>query len=324
MKVSQSKVKLWRRCRFAYSAKYVDNLRKKVKSRPLQFGTIIHKMIECHANGDDPFAELDQIALKDKKLFDAEHELYGDIIRDVRFIMMDYFRFWHNKDLSYIRHQGQNAEHAFEVEIAPDLVLTGKIDAFARFKKQKLRFLVEHKSFKRKPSEDMRWRNLQSAIYLKACQLLGWGKFDGIIWDYIGSKPPGEPELLKNGTMSRRRIITLPSALRDFLQRNNLSAEHYKEYVTLVEENQSDYFERYTSPIKPTLVDLIFSEFRETALQIQELHGKDRTRNIDLHCSYCEYEPLCRAELLGLDVDYVRKADYYVDEKEDKVVESAD
>ena len=49
MKVSQSKIKTWRQCKRAYWFKYVENLRKKTKSRPLEFGTIVHEMLTGHA-----------------------------------------------------------------------------------------------------------------------------------------------------------------------------------------------------------------------------------------------------------------------------------
>jgi hypothetical protein len=325
VKVSQSKLKLWRRCRAAYSYKYVDNLRKKVKSRPLVFGTIVHSMLEAHAGGEDPFEMLATIADKDKKLFEAEREAYGDIVRDLGFIMTDYFRYWADRDLAYIRVKGRNAEHSFEAEIAPGIILTGRIDAFARERGKKLKFIVEHKTFKRKPDDDTRWRNLQSAVYLRVAEMLGYGQFDGIIWDYIGSKSPTMPEILKNGSLSRRKITTLPSAMAHFLEEHNLSADHYAEFLSLVEEGRSDYFERVVTPVNARVVDKVFNDFLITALYIQELHGKDRTRTIDLHCSYCDYEPICRAELLDLDVDYIKKASYYVDEKEDApTVETVD
>ena len=317
MRISQSKVKLRRRCHAAFSFKYVDNLRKKVKSRPLQVGSIIHDMLEAHANGDDPMAVLEAVNLANIKLFTAERELYGDIITDIRSIMGDYFAYWKKEgDLIYIRHNKQNAEHKFELDIDKDLTITGKIDAFAKRRKSKLKFLVEHKTFKRKPSEDFRWRNVQSSVYLRICEMLGWGHFDGVVWDYIGNKPPTEPEVLKSGLLSRKKIVTLPSVVKRVMEENNLSTAHYKEYIQQVEANQSDYFFRSYTPVNNRVVDVVFDDFMSTAREIVE--GKeDRTRSIDLHCSYCDYEAICRAELQGLDVDFVKQREY--DHVEDEI-----
>ena len=75
MKVSQSKVKMWRQCKFAYHCKHVEKLRKKTKSRPLTFGTLVHEMLEAHANGDDPFDQLNKASVINAKLFDGGRQM---------------------------------------------------------------------------------------------------------------------------------------------------------------------------------------------------------------------------------------------------------
>src|SRR6185312_1141629 len=99
--VSNSKVKLWRKCRRAYWYRYVERLRVKRKKRPLMFGSIVHGMIETFVNADDPFAYLDEQAKTNMKLFRSEREEYGELIDDVRTIMTEYFdRDWGtNRDL---------------------------------------------------------------------------------------------------------------------------------------------------------------------------------------------------------------------------------
>ena len=318
MKISQSRVKLRRRCAAAHGYKYYDHLRKKVKSRSLKVGSIIHDMLEAHANGDDPFGVLNTINLDERKLFEAEREMYGDIINDIRYIMTDYFAFWKGRDITYLRKNGKNAEHSFELELEKDLIIVGRIDGIAKPRKSPLKFVLEHKTFKRTPSEDSRWRNVQSAIYLRIVEMLDWGHFDGMIWDYIGNRPPAEPEILKSGKLSHRSITTTPSALAAFLKRNNLSTIHHKELIDEVKGRQDEYFFRVQRPIKPDVVDSVFNDFVSTARTIIEEDGRNRVRSIDpFHCAMCDYEPLCRAELQGLDVDFVKEREYYVEKKDD-------
>ena len=163
-KVSQSKVKTWRRCTEAYSLKYVDKLRRKRIKRPFMFGRIVHNMLEADANGDDPFDVLDQVSFDNQKLFAAEREMYGEIVEDLGTIMEAYFEYWPESDLLFVRKKGRSAEHLFEIEVLPGILWTGIIDGVARTP-NKLRWLVEHKSFKKKVNEDHRWRNLQSVTY---------------------------------------------------------------------------------------------------------------------------------------------------------------
>lgn len=317
-KVSQSKVKQWRKCRQAYHYKYIDKLRRRRIKRPFKFGTIIHSMLEAHANGDDPFEVLEKISFDEHKLFAAEKEMYGDIIKDIGVIMQEYFDFWGEDSLRMLRHDGKYAEHEFNIEIAKDIVMTGKIDGVA--KANKLKWLVEHKSFKKMPTEDTRWRNLQSAVYFRVIEITDWWKnLDGICWDYTKSKPPTVPQLLKSGELSEKNIDTLPSVVLRAIRKHKLNPKDYKKLITDAENNRRHYFLRIYTPINKPVVDRIFTGFVETAKEIAQDHGTKCDKNIDLHCGYCDYEPLCRAELTNSDVDFIKEREYYIDEdkKED-------
>ena len=102
-KVSQSKVKLWRRCHYAYHLKYVEMLRSKRVRRPFQFGKIVHSMLEAHANGEDPFDMLEMIELQKAKLFSAEREMYDEIIKDITTIMQGYFEYHPEDEYRHLR-----------------------------------------------------------------------------------------------------------------------------------------------------------------------------------------------------------------------------
>lgn len=307
-KVSQSKVKMWLRCRYAYHLKHVEKLTRKRVSRPLQFGRLVHSMIEAYANAQDPFEVLDNLPDPHIRMFRAEREQYGDILDDISFIMRDYFDHWPEDSIVYTRHQKRYAEHRFEIELADGILFTGIIDAMARAKH--LRWLVEHKTFTRMPNDDSRWRNVQSVVYIRAIDILGWKPVHGTLWDYIRSKPPARPQLLKSGKLSQKRIDSLPSAVRHELTRNKLSISEYREFIELMKKNRSSYFHRVFTPISRSVVDQISGDFLRTAREMSELHGKARGRSIDLHCDYCDYNSICRAELQGSDVDFVKEREY--------------
>lgn len=193
-RVSNSKIKLWLKCKMAYHLKYVDKLRPKKKSRPLQFGTMVHEMIEAWIEGDDPMEKLAEFEKKQGRLFQTMIDEYGDIVDDTRIIMTEYFAFWHERakkdpdsKLTILRRNRRGAEHKFEVEVRPGIVLIGKIDAIGS--SRKLRWMVEHKTFTNMPNEDHRWRSVQSALYLRVNDMLGWPSLDGTLWDYIHSSP---------------------------------------------------------------------------------------------------------------------------------------
>jgi hypothetical protein len=316
--VNQSKAKCFRTCRQQYQYRYVEGLVKKKTKRPFMFGKIVHSMIEAYANGDDPFEVLNEQEKKYDNLFRAEQEMYGPIVEDLRYIMSEYFDYWSDDSLTYWRHQGRSSEHYFEIELEPGLVMKGTIDAVGRSPKSKmLRWLVEHKTFRVLPDEDFRWRNVQGAVYIRAIDMLGWKPVDGIMWDYVRSKSPSRPQLLKDGSLSKRAIDSLPSVVEDTLRQLKLPVGDYHEYINSVREKRSAYFLRIYTPASRQVIDKVFEDFVCTAREIQEAHGHMRpVRNIGQHCGWCDYEGLCRAALQGSDEDFVKEREYKVDAEE--------
>jgi len=318
-KVSQSKVKTWLSCKKKYHFRYIEKLKRIKKGRPLQFGSIVHDMLEAHANGDDPFEKLEKIELDNGKLFRAEIDMYGELVVDIGFIMEDYFSYWGGKDknsIKVIEVNGKGAEHSFAIPLDrdPKILITGKVDLFGKTP-DRLKWLVEHKSFNRRPSEEFRWVNLQSSVYIRIAEMLGWPQVDGTLWDYIHSKPPELPKALKGGNVSQAKIYTLPTAVKQFLSDNKLKAKDYPSLMNHALENRSQYFYRIRNPMAAKVVDGIYSDFIDAVLDMRDNHGKKSMRTIERHCQWCDYEPLCKAELLGHDTKFIRKREYVIDEK---------
>lgn len=325
--VSQSRVKQWRKCHYAHYLKYVRNLKKKRKSRSLTFGTIVHEMLDAYGEGDDPFKVLKKIEKDNAKMFKIEREEYGEIIDDIRQIMTEYFDYYDEKDLTFIRINKRSGEHPFEIELMKDVIWNGKIDALARTP-NKLQWCVERKSFKRRPSDDDLWRNIQSSTYLTALNMLGWTKspVEGMVWDYIHNKSPTKPQILKKGgVISERNITTLPITVKETLAELGMKEKNHKGYLERVDAGLSDWFFRIHTPVDSTVVDHLFEDFKFSIVEMvkdQEAGHKTRDKCIEQHCNWCDFEGICRAELEGNDVDYVIQHDYEV-RKETNIYETA-
>jgi len=320
-KISQSKINTARKCLKAYQYKYHDKLRRRAKARPLQFGGIVHSMIEADIEGRDPFEMLDAIEQDNKRLFREEREMYGEIVEDARYIFQGYKQYWKDDPLIYLAHDGRKSEHEFEIDLTSDIRVTGKVDAAAKSKR--MNWLVEHKTHKNFPNSDHRWRNLQSAVYMRLVEMLGWWSFEGTLWDYIRSKPPTRPQLLKSGELSSRDVDTLPQVVLDTLQAHNLSKRNYAELIDKVKANQSNWYQRVYTPIKKTVVDNLLRDFTTSARWLRDVDfDKQVPRTIGRHCGWCEYEPLCRAFLQGSDEEYVMEKEYVA--KDDEVEEAVE
>jgi hypothetical protein len=141
--------------------------------------------------------------------------------------------------------------------------------------------------------------------------ILGWfPNVSGVLWNYVCSKPPTRPKLNKDGTVSKAAISTLPSVVKLFLKEVVLSEKKHQDMIRAAENNQKNYFQRIFTPINKGLVDFVFAGFLDTAREMMQYHGKKQDMNIDLHCKWCDYEPLCRAKLTGSDVDFIIEREY--------------
>jgi len=313
--VSQSKARCWRTCKQQYNFKHVQKLRRIRVKRPLQFGRIMHDLIEVELEGGDPWVKLDEISQQQGKLFEEEIDEYGNIVDDIALIFEEYLAYWPKNEWKIIPVEGRMSEHPFEIEIMPGVIFNGRLDFLANSKK--MNWLGENKTFGQMPNDDHRWKDLQSAVYFRAVDMMGWlGKrhLDGVCWNYISSKAPGIPEIKKNGEMSIRKIRTFPQVVKDIARENKIPLKDVSEQVAYAEECRGDWFQRVYTPINDTVVEFTWNGFVDTARDIAENHDKLSGMNIGRHCDWCDYEPICRARMLGTDVDFVIEREFEVKE----------
>lgn len=310
LKVSQSKVRQWRECRRKFWYAHVMKIQRRRQPRPLAFGSISHKMKEALAQGEDPYEVLENIPKQDLEAYREDPEKYGDILKDLEYIYQAYSEFWKKQQLVYVEHDGRRAEHPFEVVLEEEgIMVKGTIDAVTKYRQ--MNWLTEHKNHKNIPNDDERWRSVQSVVYIKVIQMLGWWKgIEGTCWDYIRSKAPSRPELLKDGSVSKRRIDTLPNVVK-FALRHHRDKPGYRELVDSATLNMSTYFQRVYTPIKKQVIDQVWGDFLRTA---REMRDTDLlvapVRTIGRHCSWCQNEMLCRASLTGGDEEYLIENEY--------------
>ena len=173
------------------------------------------------------------------------------------------------------------------------------------------------------PNEDHRWRNIQSATYIKATQMMGLVKnqLDGTLWNYVKSKAPKRPKTNKNGKLSSKKLNTLPSVIRETIETQKLKEKDYKELIEAAEGNLDTWFIRIFTPMNSTVVDTIFSDFIDAAREIADRGLEPPKRSLGQHCEWCDYEGICRAAFTGGDPDYIKEREYVVDAKRTPEVE---
>lgn len=313
--VHQSHMKCWRRCRQQYHYQYVLRLRKKRLGAPLKRGTAVHKMIEDHIEGKDPWKSFEEFKRTNQKLFASEREFYGEIEWEIRVLMEGYFAWWKKDPLIYTSPKGskKKAEHKFAYDLTPSIVVEGKIDACATDRREQ-NWLVDHKTHKQIPQGEIKYGDLQSVIYTEAMPALGFPRPDGVLWNYIRWKAPTRPNLLKNGTLSRGNIDTTWTVYKAEILAHGLKPADYQDMKEKLEGKEDDFYVRHHLPINRHMVDRLLEEARWTAREMKRKAGREQSRTIDRHCSWCEYGNLCRAELMGLDSTWIKEHDFETQE----------
>lgn len=314
--VSHSKVKLGRRCLKAYEYRYIRKLRKRVKGRSLIVGSLIHSCLESYFRNGHYLPEIAKWREQEfNAMFVEEQALHADVIPLVKSVIRGYIANWKSSGLEMVW-----VEKEFRVEIAPGIVLVGKIDGRAKEVGTKRTWLVEHKSCKRMSGEEVRIWDTQVLLYNSVLPLMGESPVTGVLWDYLRTKLPTKPELLKKGGLSQaKNIDTTREVYEREIKRHGFDVRGYQDILEHLDSKRDQFYRQVRLPMNKVMGENLLAEFIETSRQLQALEieywegGINHcTRNLTRDCSWCDYAPLCHAELRGEDTEYLLKHDYIV------------
>ena len=333
--VTNSMIKTFRRCPRQFYYKYVQRLRPKMdKSRPLKMGTWMHALLEEYYAGRDWKARHQQFCEQYSRLFDEEKEALGDLPHDCKRLMLSYL--WHygaNKDDPFHGWEVEGTELTIEAPLGVgDVVLRGRID-MAIHDRYGL-WLVDHKNQKQFPDFAFRLNDTQSALYLWIMRELGI-EVEGFIWNYLRTKAPTTPALLKDGSrLSKSKIDTDYPTLVRAIRRYELDPEPYRDWLRVLkgdrwEEDRiqtSHFFHRATLEKSDAMLDRVIAEARHTyrRMRAYDWAAVDAVERVpDRSCTFmCSFQELCSAELFSGDAPFLRRQYivgdpmyYYTDDK---------
>lgn len=319
--VGFSRIKSWRRCHRQWWYKYQLGLVRRRPSVPLIRGTIIHALFDAKANKKAIAQVLQKYQKEFGKLFLEQQEEYGDLIGECKRIYENYQRTYADDKYKVV---------GSEIEVRVDLVrgieFQGHIDKIWLDATPR-RWIVDHKSHKNIPGDEQRFTDLQLVFYPWAWNSQNKkAQVDGVIWDYLRTKTPSIPEVLKNGTLSKRANIDTDYAtafeavtthLKNLASGVTDSMSNYTDWLADIKVRENKFFKRiYLPSPNRTLVDNVVSELIATSTELLESSEKQQQcRTMTKDCSWCEFYSLCSAELRGLDSDFIRKTEFKVNEE---------
>lgn len=309
-----SMVKAYRRCPKAYEYKYIQNLQRIRPPAPLIRGSIIHEILDARATPGGTVGFKSIMAKYSEKygtLFKEEKEMYGEsFLEDIERVYRGYLRTYEDKDIEYL-----SSEEFVTTPLVGDIIFQGHLDK--RILKDGRMWIMDHKTHKNIPTEEMRFNDYQLLLYVWAYnrEHKKDEQIEGVVWDYIRTKAPTIPEpLVKGGLSQAKNIDTDVYTYTKELVKLRIDQKPYAQFLAELKKRAHERFYKrvYLPAPSRVMTECVVKDFTESS---QIMHGiKVYPRSPSFNCSWCEYYRVCSAELRGLDHKFIRESEYEVKE----------
>lgn len=319
MRVSNSRLKVYRRCPKQYEFKYIMGLRKKKRKVELERGSWIHELLMVHADGEDWRDRHSELTKKFNNLFEEEREDLGDLPRECARIMRSYLRTYGRDEKRYLTIDSEMDE---VVTLPNGLELHMIIDRIVWDRKLKGMWIWDYKTRKNFEESDNLLLDPQGGLYYDGLRKMGgYEPILGFVLDEIRTKAPAVPALLNSGALSKRKNIdtdvwTYMSAIR----RHGLDPADYADILRVIAARQKDrFFRRVAIPKDPPLRRALRREALQTTRLIRSsVERHEFPRTFDRSCAWmCDYRDLCIADLMGGDISTMVKMNFTSDKEQE-------
>lgn len=318
---SHSEIKKFRRCKRQYYYSSVERIEPRLPPARLKFGNWHHSLLQVHYSGGDWRAEHKRHLKSFDNLFLEEREYYGDLPEQVERAMTSYLFHWRKEESNW---EVLYAEQSFEAEVVDGDILSFKPDLIVREISTDRIWCVDHKTVRSMPAADWRIEDLQSTLYPWGLRTLGLDVY-GFLFNYIRQKAPSVPHINKDGSISRARIdtdfYTLAKFCKEYyaVEKLNQLPEYWRVQLKTLQVHNT-YLKRSRITKDQRLVDRQVYELELTMAEMDEYltmadsapKGADPwVRTMIPSCDWdCDFYELCQAELLGSNVDFIRRNKY--------------
>jgi hypothetical protein len=200
----------------------------------------------------------------------------------------------------------------FKIPCAGSKGLHGYIDAILKDVKTGDIWCVDYKFRKSMSPDEEEAFNIQNAIYCQACNKIGVPITGTLTWQHSNT-PTAIPAINKNGTMSRAKVKTTWDKYSEYLVKNGLNPEDYREEM---EPKLADVeFYRATTEYRnnKTVKNMWSTIVVPNSFAIKAAHSPKAKNNPSMYpwnCKMCQYKDLCQAELRDYDVNFIKLSQF--------------
>lgn len=200
----------------------------------------------------------------------------------------------------------------FVVPCPPTKGLHGYIDAILKDKETGYLWCTDYKFRKSLSPDEEEAYNIQNAVYTYACTKMEIPITGTMTWQHINT-PAAEPQILKNGGVSRAKIKTTWQKFEHFCWEHSIDPEPYREEM---QEKLADieWFRATYEYRNWMTVENIWNEcVIPAAKSVKAAHGVKAVNFRSLYpwnCKMCQFQSICQGELRNYDTEAIRAAEY--------------
>lgn len=341
--VSVSQLQTFLSCKKKWEYNYIENIRPRVERSYLTIGKLCHKGMQMamqwawayqRSNKDEDYmatgrwmewrnAGIDAINnewyeyIAETPILDEEIPDFNQMLHDAVSVFRQAFKEFEpwKYEVITLCNKGMPIpalELHFKVPCPPTKGLHGYIDAILKDKETGFIWCVDYKFRKSlSPDEDEAF-NIQNCVYAYACQRMGVDITGTMTWQHINT-PAADPQILKDGRISRAKIKTTWEKYAQFCVDHGQDPENY--YLEMEEKLRDIEWYRATLEYRnPETIKQIWDEcVRPAAKGVKSAHNKKANNFRSLYpwnCKMCQYQSLCQAELRNYDADAIREREY--------------
>lgn len=311
-RLSNSKVKTYRRCPKQYEYRYVHRLKPKRHAVALKRGDWLHQLLMTHYDGEDWLTRHSTLERDFYKLFEEEREEYGDLPGECMRIFTSYLMNYKMQDsnlhvvdseLNEVVHLPNGDEFNFIV----DLVIEEPDGGL---------WLWDHKTVKNFMPADFMLLDAQLARYFWAAEKMGYKPIRGVMFNELITVPPTLPKFLEaSGRLEMRANIKcdLYSYYRE-IKRLGLDTQPYVKFLKRLATQNERWFRRTRLPKDRALVKTQISEMMMTAREMKSAERLSQfPRSPMKSCTWdCDFLDLCALQLQGGDITDLLRLRYEI------------
>jgi CRISPR/Cas system-associated exonuclease Cas4 (RecB family) len=283
--INQSRIKCFTNCHRQHHYKYILQvpMDSPIKSRALTFGSSFHWLVEQQE--DFPDMKPEDLPRITEEVIDEE--TYQEAIVTFK----EYQWHYRNDPLRYHAVDGHRTEIPLEVHTKTGLTLKGTADGIVEY--QGGLWLVDHKTFGRAiPSMHELTFSRQSTYYTYLFERAYGIKLQGMLWDYVKSKPIKDPRF-DGLTFRKPSKQVLPFHAASYMFENKRALAQYSWYLQLTVKNTKDYFVRIAIPRDEDIYEQMLRKIQKAITEIKTIGKTARDPSIGPLCTFCQYRARC-------------------------------